>query len=141
LDAFCSLCGASMYAKGGAPDGARAGKPRSRGFLVLPGGERLEVAEAALVVGRAQLQGVLAKGELGRVSRAHFSIGREGGGFVLQDGGTVAQPKQSLNGTWVGRGEAEPKVRAFEGAPLQLAGGEAIDIAHVVTVRFVVERG
>jgi pSer/pThr/pTyr-binding forkhead associated (FHA) protein len=126
-----------MQAVPGAPP--PVGPPRARAFLVLPDGARLEVKEAPLVVGRAQLQGAVAPALIGRVSRAHFCVFRKGDGFVLQDGGTPAQLKASLNGTWVSRAKAGPQVRAAEGAPVPLQGGESVDVAHVVNVRFVIE--
>ena len=131
---FCALCGAAM-----GPPGAGAAPAGRRGYVELPGGERIEVTDEPSAVGREALRPYAGGQGAERISRAHFTVVRRGGRFMIEDGPGPAQPKASANGTWVKAraGGAEERLRA--GAPVELGGGEAIDVARVVALRFVVE--
>jgi len=134
-DVFCGLCGASLHA---VPRGASA-RPPTRGYVELPGGERVEVTDAPVAVGREQLR-AFAQGPLAAaISRVHFTVVRRQGRFMIEDGPGPAQPKPSANGTWVRGATGAGEVRLTPGSPVELKGGEAIDVARVLRLRFEVE--
>jgi hypothetical protein len=132
---FCALCGAAVPVQGGPPEGG----PTRRGFVVLPGGERLEVGGVPMAVGREHLRPYAGPEGAGLISRAHFTVARRDGRFLVEDRPGPGQPKASANGTWLRRPGEPEETRV--GAPVELRGGEAIVVARVVTLAVEVEGG
>jgi hypothetical protein len=130
---YCGICGMELTVvkpalKGESPESEK------RGFLVMPDKSEIEITPTQRLIGRIDLSKYLSEGDLNHISRAHFTVFKEGEKYFVQDGETTVQEKPSKNGTWlISDGQKE---EITEKGRRELNDGDQINLADMITLSF-----